>query len=181
MNPTILTYNTPTSGEITKTIYEYEFKRLWKKNLDGNIANLFFGIFCLLIVVLTLIFEPDLFTGFFAGMGLIAFSTYFSRYLSYRTSKKKLKEIIEKDNSDLKLNSNDVIWEFTPDHFKFKNYKSEYKCIWSEITYCVLDDQFLYITASSRLNFILDKANVDEENLNKTIQYLEEKAQFKEI
>ena len=181
MNPTILTYNTPTSGEITKTIYEYEFKRLWKKNLDGNNKNLFFAVACLILGAYTFISDDFVLTSFFAGAGLIVFSNYLTHALSYRKSKKKLKEIIEKDNSDLKLNSNDVIWEFTPDHFKFKNYKSEYKCIWSEITYCILDDQFLYITASSRLNFVLDKANVDEENLNKTIQYLEEKAQFKEI
>lgn len=181
MNPIILTYNTPTSEEITKTIYHYEFKRLWKKNLGGNNKNLFFVIGCLIIGAYTYISDDYVLTSFFAGAGIITLSTYLTHFLSYRKSKKKLKEIIEKDNSELKLNSNDVIWEFAPDHFMFKNYKSEYKCIWSEITYCVVDDQFLYITASSRLNFILDKANVDEENLNKTIQYLEEKAQFKEV
>ena len=83
--------------------------------------------------------------------------------------------------SNLKTNSKDVIWEFTPAHFSFKNYKSEYKFIWNEITYCILDDQYLYITASNFMNFILDKANIDRENLDKTIEYLEVHAQFKKI
>jgi len=31
------------------------------------------------------------------------------------------------------------------------------------------------------MHFILDKANIDESNLNKTIAYLEKKSQFKEV
>jgi hypothetical protein len=31
------------------------------------------------------------------------------------------------------------------------------------------------------MNFILDKANIDENNLNKTISYFENKSKFKEI
>jgi hypothetical protein len=52
---------------------------------------------------------------------------------------------------------------------------------WNEITYCILDDRYLYITANSFMNFILDKANVDKENLDKTLLYLEMKAKFKKI
>jgi len=112
---------------------------------------------------------------------LAIFSYYFSYYSSYKKSKKKFQEIIEKEISNLKTNSKDVIWEFTLTHFSFKNYKSEYKFIWQEITYCILDDKYLYITASSFMNFILDKANIDEDNLNKTIDFLERESSFKEI
>lgn len=181
MNEEILTYSTPTSGEISQQIYHYEFKRLWKDNLKNNNKNLFYGILFTLVGILIILGEGYRFAGFFLGFSLAAFSYYFSYYSSYKKTKNKFQETLNKEVSNQKLNSKDVIWEFTPTHFSFKNYKAEYKFIWSEVTYCILDDQYLYITASSQLNFILDKANIDEENLNKTILYLEKHSRFEEI
>ncbi|MEI7489023.1 MAG: hypothetical protein WCJ72_16765, partial [Chryseobacterium sp.] len=92
-----------------------------------------------------------------------------------------LNTLLDKETKDLATNSKDVIWEFTPTYFRFKNYKSDFKFSWETITYCLLDDQYLYITASPYMNFILDKTNIDEENLNKTIDYLKNKSHFKAI
>jgi hypothetical protein len=125
--------------------------------------------------------EDYSFAGFFIGFSIATISFYFNYLSQYKKYKKVFHEKLENEISNLKVNSNDVIWEFTPTHFGFKNYKSEYKFIWKEITYCILDDKYLYITASSFMNFILDKVNIDETNLNKTINYLESKSQFKEI
>lgn len=181
MTNEILTYNTPNSGEIFQNIHQYEFNRIWKQNLKKNNKNIYWGITSLALAALTFFYEDYAFTGFFSGFSLAAFSYFFSYYSIYKKNKKKFLEIVEREISNLKTNSNDVIWEFTPTHFGFKNYKSEYKFIWQEITYCILDDQYLYITASSFVNFILDKVNIDEDNLNKTIAYLENKSLFKEI
>ncbi|MFY1048286.1 hypothetical protein [Chryseobacterium sp. GP-SGM7] len=181
MNQEILIYNTPTSEEILKQINQYEFKRLWKDNLKNNSKNLFYGILFTLVGTLIILAEGYRFAGFFFGFSLAAFSYYFSYYSSYKKAKKRHEEIIEKEIYNLKTNSKDVIWEYTPSHFSFKSYKAEYSFIWSEITYCILDDKYLYITASSFLNFILEKANIDKENLDKTIIYLENKAKFEEI
>jgi len=177
----ILTYNTPNSGEILQQINHYEFRRIWKVNLKKNNKNLYWGITSLALAALTFLYKDYAFTGFFFGFSLAAFSYSFSYYSLYKKNKKKFLEIIERETSNLKTNSNEVIWEFTPTHFGFKNYKSEYKFIWEEITYCILDDQYLYVTASSFMNFILDKANIDEDNLNKTIEYLKRKSKFKEV
>lgn len=181
MTNEILTYNTPNSGEIFQNIHQYEFNRIWKQNLKKNNKNIYWGIISLALAALTFFYEDYALTGLFSGFSLAAFSYFFSYYSIYKKNKKKFLEIVEREISNLKTNSNDVIWEFTPTHFGFKNYKSEYKFIWQEITYCILDDQYLYITASSFVNFILDKVNIDEDNLNKTIAYLENKSLFKEI
>jgi hypothetical protein len=111
----------------------------------------------------------------------MSISLFINQLITSRKYKKTFFINLKKECEALKENSKDIIWEFTPTHFSFKNYKSEYKFIWSEITYCILDDKYLYITASSFMNFILDKANIDEDNLNKTIEYLENKSKFKEI
>jgi hypothetical protein len=42
MNEDILTYNTPSSEEKLKQINQYEFKRLWEKNLK-KIIKIYFG------------------------------------------------------------------------------------------------------------------------------------------
>jgi hypothetical protein len=181
MTSETLTYNTPNSSEISRQINHYEFNRIWKANLKKNQKNLYWVIISLALAALTFLYKDYAFTGFFIGFSLSAVSYFFSYYSLYKKSKKKFQEIIDKEISNLKINSTDVIWEFTPTHFGFKNYKSEYKFIWQEITYCILDDKYLYITASSFINFILDKANINEDNLNKTIDYLESKSSFKEI
>lgn len=181
MNEEILTYNTPCSEEILKQINQYEFKRLWENNLAKNNKNLLGGITTSVIAIVFFITKDYGFAGLLAGFSIATCINYISYYSLYRKNKKKFKEIIEREISNLNTNSKDVIWEFTPVHFSFKNYKSEYKFIWNEITYCILDDQYLYITASNFMNFILDKANIDRENLDKTIEYLEVHAQFKKI
>jgi hypothetical protein len=126
-------------------------------------------------------FENYTFAGFFLGFSVAVISTYFNYMTQYKKYKKAFYQKLDREISNLEGNSKDIFLEFSPYHFSFKNYKSEYKFIWSEITYCILDDRYLYITANSSMNFILDKANVDKENLDKTLLYLEMKAKFKKI
>ncbi len=181
MNEEILTYNTPRSEQILRQINHYEFKRLWENNLAKNNKSLLGGITTSIMAIVFFITRDYGFAGLLAGFSIATCINYIYYYSLYRKNKRKFKEIIEREISNLSTNSKDVIWEFTPTHFSFKNYKSEYKFIWNEITYCILDDQYLYITAYSFMNFILDKANIDRENLDRTIEYLEVHAQFKKI
>ncbi|WP_288461567.1 hypothetical protein [uncultured Chryseobacterium sp.] len=181
MNEEILTYNTPSSEKILRQINEYEFNRQWKNNLKKNNKNLSWGILFTILGVITIIFENYTFAGFFLGFSVAVISTYFNYLTQYKKYKKAFYEKLDREISNLEGNSKDVFLEFNPSHFSFKNYKSEYKFIWNEITYCILDDRYLYITANSSMNFILDKANVDKENLDKTLLYLEMKAKFKKI
>ncbi|KQR93814.1 hypothetical protein ASG01_08095 [Chryseobacterium sp. Leaf180] len=181
MTNEILIFNTPNSGEILQKINHYEFERQWKNNLKKNNKNLYWGVTFIAFGIITVLLKNYTFSGFFFGFSLASVSSYFNYLSQYKKIKKTFYDKLDQEISDLKTNSNDVIWEFTPTHFGFKNYKSEYKFIWEEITYCILDDQYLYITASSFMNFILDKVNIDEENLKKTIYYLESKSLLKEI
>lgn len=181
MNDKTLIYTTACTEENLRHINQYEFKRIWETNLNKNNKNLLAGIITILLGTLFFSTKNYGFAGVFAGYGITVCIYYLSYYSQYKKHKKKFQEIIERDVLNLKANSKDIIWEFTPNHFSFKNYKSEYKFIWNEITYCILDDQYLYITASSFMNFILDKANIDKENLERTVEYLENKAQFKKI
>lgn len=175
-----LTYNTPNSEQILRKINQYEFKRIWKNNLLKNQKRLVSGIFFLAMAVFMIFYFPP-FGYFLLGIGLIYIINFFDYFLIYKKHKREFENILIKECNELKENSKDVIWKFTPTHFSFKNYKSEYKYIWDEITYCILDNQYLHITASNFMTFILDKANVDKDNLDKTIQYLEKKSKFKEI
>ncbi|SDH54975.1 hypothetical protein SAMN05421846_101115 [Chryseobacterium taeanense] len=181
MNEEILTYNTQCSEEILRKINQSEFKRLWKNNLKKNTKNLYWGITFMMAGVIAMLLKNYIFAAFFIGFSLATISSYFNYLSQYKQYKKVFSEKLERKISNLKINSKDVIWEFTPFHFSFKNYESEYKFIWQEVTYCILDDQYLYITASDLMNFILDKDNIDEITLNKTITYLEDKSKFKEI
>ncbi len=108
---------------------------------------------------------------------------YYFLQLSFTVykSQKKFNDLLNREIKALNQNSKDIIWEFTPKYFSFKNYTSEYKFTWETITYCIIDNQYLYIKAESCINVILDKANVGEHNLNLTLQYLQAKACFKEL
>lgn len=181
MTKQTLTYNTPNSEHILRKINQYEFKRQWKNNLKNNNRNLYWGITFIVFGIIAILLEEYIFSGFFFGFSLASISSYYSYQSRYKKYKKTFYEKLDHEISSLELNSKDVIWEFTPTHFSFKNYKSEFKFLWSEITYCILDDEYLYITASSFMNFILDKANIDKENLNETLQFLENKSKFIEI
>lgn len=181
MNEEILTYNTPNSEAVFVNIQQYEFKRKWEKNLKKNNKNLLAGIFTLFFAIIFITTKDYGAAGILGGFGITTCINYLFYYSLYRKNKKKFNEIIEREISNLNTNSKDTIWEFTTSHFCFRNYKSEYKFIWSEVTYCILEDKYLYITASSQVSFILDKANIDEENLNKTILYLEKHSRFEEI
>lgn len=180
MTEEILTYNTPNSEQILRQINQYEFKRIWENNLKKNNKNLFWTVFFLLLAGFMLFYKEHL-GYFFAGLGLMYISIFINYRSIYRKQKEKLNTLLDKEIKDLTTNSKDVIWEFTPTYFRFKNYKSDFKFNWETISYCLLDDQYLYITASPYMNFILDKANIDEENFNKTIDYLKNKSQFKAV
>jgi non-homologous end joining protein Ku len=72
--------------------------------------------------------------------------------------------------------------DFSNIKFKRVNEKTGKEIKWESIVKgYFMDDKYLYITASNLMNFILDKANIDENNLNKTISYFENKSKFKEI
>lgn len=181
MDEEVLIYNTPNSEEILRKIIGYEFRRMWESKLEKNNKNLLGGIIVILLSVIFFLTQDYLVAGLFAGFGIMTFANYIYHYSIYRKDKKRFNAIIGREVLDLETDSKDVIWTFTPTHFSFKNYKSEYKFIWNEITYCISDDQYLYITASSVLNFILDKNNIDKESLIKIVDYLESKAQFKKL
>ncbi|MDQ1160577.1 hypothetical protein QE422_000945 [Chryseobacterium sp. SORGH_AS 447] len=181
MNQELLTYNTPNSEEILRKINSYEFKRIWESKLEKNNKNLLGGIILICMSIIFFLTQDYGIAGLFAGSGIITCMNYIYYYSVYSKDRKRFNAIINREVLDLGKNSKDVIWEFSPTHFSFKNYKSEFKFLWSEITYCILDNQYLYITAFSALNFILDKNNIDKENLTKTIEYLESKTQFKKI
>ncbi len=180
MNEEILTYNTPNSEEILSKIQKYEFKRVWKNNLKKSYKNLFWGISFLLLCAVMLFYKEH-FGYFFLGVGLMYFFIFFNYLLLYTKAKKKFNDLLNREIKALNQNSKDVIWEFTPKYFSFKNYKSEYKFTWETITYCIIDNQYLYIKVEPYINIILDKANIGEHNLNLTLQYLQAKACFKEL
>lgn len=181
MQEETLSYNTPCSGEIYRKINEYEFTRLWKTNLRKNNNNLIWGSTASVFAILAFLTEDYGIAGFLGGFGIAAFSYYSSYYSSYKKSKKLYSEAINQEVENLKNNSTDVIWEYTPTHFYFKNYKSEHRFLWSQVTYCILDEKYLYITAASMLHFILDFDNIDSENLDKTKEYLQAKSKFREL
>lgn len=181
MTAETLTYNTRTSEQILRKINQYDFKRQWKNNLTKNNKNLYWGIVFIMFGIVAILLEDYIFSGFFFGFSLASISSYYKYLSQYRSIKKLFCEKLDYEIYSFELNPKDVIWEFTPIHFSFKNYKSEFKFLWSEVTYCILDDEYLYITASSFMNFILDKSSIDKENLDKTLKFLEIKSKFTEI
>jgi hypothetical protein len=180
MSEETLTYNTPNSEEILTKIHQYEFKRIWKNYLSKNKRNLFWGITFLLLAAFMLFYKES-FGYFFLGCGLMYLVSFFKYISTYKKHKKTFTTLLDYEIKNLKTNSNNVIWEFTPTYFKFQNYKADFKFYWDSITHSILDEQYLYITASPYMNFILDKANIDETNFNKTLDYLKDKSHIKTI
>ncbi|HCM33174.1 hypothetical protein [Chryseobacterium sp.] len=177
MTEQTLIYNTPNSERIVRQIHLYNFTRTWKKNLSKNKKNLMWGIIFILFAAYML-FRKEFFGFFFLGFGLFYFFTYINYISTYQKHKKSFDQSLNKEVESLNANSKDVIWEYTPTYFKFQNYKSEFKFNWETITYCILDNQYLYITAMPHLSFILDKNNIDEDNYNKTLDYLNNKSKL---
>lgn len=176
MNAEILTYNTPNSGEILTKIHHHSFKNLWKKNLKKNNRNLYWGIIFIIVGLIAVFSGDNNFAGFFFGFSLACLSSYFSYKSQYNKYKKDFENQLNLEISNLSKNSKEVIWEFTPEYFRFKNYKHDLKFLWEGITYFILDDNFLYIKVLPNLHIVLDKENIDEINFNKTIEYLETRA-----
>jgi len=176
-----LSYNTPNSEEILQQINQYEFARIWKKNLSKNNRNLIWGIF-FTILASFMLFRKDFFGFLFLGFGLFYIFSCINYIVTYRKHKKTFSQILDKETKDLNLNSKDVLWEFTETYFRFQNYKAEFIFNWEMITYCILDDQYIYITSNPyQLNFILDKANIPGNNYDRTISYLRDKSKLQTL
>ncbi|WP_426274208.1 hypothetical protein ACN9MN_09310 [Chryseobacterium sp. S-02] len=180
MNEESLIYNTPNSGEILTKINNHNFKNAWKKNLKKNNQNLYWSIFIIIAGLIAVFSEDNSIAGFFFGFAFACLSSYFSYKSNYNKYKESFNKQLGIEISNLNKNSKDVIWEFAPDYFRFKNYKHDFKFLWEGITYHISDNDFLYIQALPNLYFILDRANIDENNFNKTLEYLNNKSKLKE-
>ena len=177
----ILIYNTPTSEKIITEINEFQFKKVWKKNLAQNNKNLYWAIAIFLLGLIPLLTEPFYIGTFCLGYSILAVANYFNYRSVYQKNKKLFHENLGKEIESLNRNSKDVFWEYTPEYFRFKNYKHDLKFNWEDISYQIVDEKYLYITAMHSLAFILDKVNIDEINLEKTLKYLGNKATMKVI
>ncbi|WP_294233400.1 hypothetical protein [uncultured Chryseobacterium sp.] len=178
MDKEILIYNTPNSGEILTKIHHHSFKNVWKKNLKKNNQNLVWAIIFIIAGLIAVFSENHTFAGFFFGFSLACLTSYFSYKSQYNEYKKNFERQLNKEIINLNKNSKDVIWEFAPEYFRFRNYKYDFRFLWEGVTYFILDTNFLYIKVLPELCFILDKENIDEINFNKTIEYLKTKAQI---
>ena len=78
-------------------IHEYEFKRLWKKNLRDNNKNLYWSIFSLALAIITFLCKDYGFAGFFFGFYLATFASYFSYNSKYKQYRAHYQKIIEGD------------------------------------------------------------------------------------
>lgn len=175
-----LIYNTPNSEEILRKIHNFSFKKAWNGNLAKNNKNLFWGTVFLSLGGFLLYYEKQ-FGYFFIGFAIMYLSLFFTFHSQYRKHKNTFNKQLAKEIKDLNENSKDVFWEFTPTHFRFQNYKHEFKFTWDGITYCLLEDQYLYITTMPNLSFILDKANIDTDHFQNIIEYLRHKSIIKAI
>ncbi|REC47019.1 hypothetical protein [Chryseobacterium pennipullorum] len=180
MNEEILTYTTPNSEKLLRQIHQYEFARMWKKNLNKNNKNLIWGIIFILLAVGMLFYRQYLGL-LFLGFGLFYVFSYINYISVYQKHKKTFNESLNKEVEKLHINTKDVIWEFTPEYFKFKDYKSELTFPWNTITYSILDNRYVYITAMPSFHIILDKINIDDSTYNKTVTYLNTRSRVQEL
>lgn len=133
-----LIYNTPNSEEILRNIYTFEIQRNWKKNLAKNNKNLFWSIVFILLAAFLFIYRQSI-AYFFAGLALMYIIIFINYRIAYKRHKKKMSDLLEEEIKNFRQNPKDVIWEFTPDYFRFRNYKHDFKFAWEGITYCVLE------------------------------------------
>lgn len=172
----ILIYNTPTSEKIIREINDAHFKKANKKYLSNNNKNLYWGIALLLIAILPFRSADYAIATFLIGYSLALIFLHVSNTSNYFKIKNSYFEHINKEAEHLNQNSKDVFWEYAPTYFRFRNYKQDLKYSWVDITYQIFDNKYLYIIALDNLCFILNKENIDEENFQKTVEYLKQKS-----
>ena len=175
-----LIISTPNSYETLTNCLTYEFNRRWKNNLKSNNKNLIWGIVFLFFAILFYFLNDSTIPFFLLGFAVASISYYFNYKSLYKKNKIHFEKILSNEVQKLNQSSKDVLWEFSPKYFKFSNYNSWYQFLWETITYFVLEEKYLYITANNGLNFILDKNNVSEVHFAEILAYLKSKSELKE-
>ncbi|MDR6516623.1 hypothetical protein [Chryseobacterium camelliae] len=176
----IVTCTALSSPESLSRIYQYEFKRIWKNNLLKNKKNMLWGIVFLALGSFLLFYRQP-FGYFFIGSGLMYLVMFFNYVAQYGKAKRKAETVLKKEAEKLQYHSKYKSWKLTPTHFIFSDHKIELKVAWEEITYCLLDNVYLYITIESLMHVVISKENTDDEHFDQTIAYLQHHARFQQI
>lgn len=176
----IVTCTALNSPEALSGIYQYEFKRIWKNNLNKNKKNLAWGIVFLALGSFLLFYHQP-FGYFFIGSGLMYLVMFFNYVAQYGKAKRKAETVLKKEAEKLQHHSKYKSWELTPTHFRFSDHKIDLKVAWEEITYCLSDNLYLYITIESLMHVVISKENTDEDHFDQTIAYLKHYARFQQI
>ncbi|MDR6129494.1 hypothetical protein [Chryseobacterium sp. SORGH_AS_1175] len=159
----IFTCTAVNSPENVSRIYKYEFRRIWKNNLDKNKKNLVWGIIFLALGSFLLFYRQP-FGYFFVGSGLMYLVMFFNYITYYGKAKRKAETVLKKEAEKLQHHSKPLFWELTPTHFRFSDHRLDLKVAWKEITYCLSDNLYLYITIESLMHVVISKENTDEEH-----------------
>lgn len=151
----------------------FYFKYIWKKIFKGWIR----------IIILTSVF---LFLGFYPienfdtnllyylikYMGIFLCGYCFILIYQYFNSKKKFKIEIEKIIQELQKKHGSFYIKLSSEELELSNPHYTIKCIWDKTSYSLIED-YLIIHTISNLNYIFNKTELENNDFETLINYLE--------
>jgi len=150
--------------------------RVLKKNLHQNSTNLVVGLTILTVSIPLLIFE------FIAGYTFLFIGLFYSYssikyFLRVRKNKRKFLETLEEEINGHIQNLSVCTWEFESNYFHYTDYRFDHKIKWFAFSeYEVIDSVlFLKLNNSVTPGFILEEAEVGEDNFAKLKEFLSQR------
>ncbi len=162
--------------EIYREQNKLYFDSEWENNLKKNKKGFFYGIPMSVLGLFILIKDNELGLVFLM-CGLFLIYTSYKYYMFYRKRYKFFFKSI--DEEVIKNNVNKLVsrWEFNTDFFKYGDHRFEIKYNWEFFqSFKMIDENlFIYFDIEKRVPFILGKAEIDLNQFDKVIQFLNQK------
>lgn len=166
-------FELPFNEQIFKEQITLNFNTAWNKNMKINKKRLIWGVPMILLGVLILYGGNNL--GFlFLAIGIHYLINFYNYYSFYKKSKKAFFELVEKEkNNQIEANENSI-WEFTDDHFRYKDYRYEAKIKWKAFkSFRVIDKNlFLDLDVGNKSSYTIGETEIGAENFNTLIEFV---------
>ena len=152
------------------------FNTAWNKNLKNNKKRLFWAIPMTLLGGLIIYGKNNL--GFlFIAIGIHNLINFYDYYVFYKKSKNTFFEVIEREKKEYIEASENSIWEFNDEYFRYKDYKFEIKIKWKTFkSIRVIDNNlFIDLDLENHSSYILGETEIGTENFHKLIDFVRNK------
>jgi hypothetical protein len=166
-------FELPFNEQIYKEQIILNFNTAWNKNLKNNKKRLILVVPMILMGVL-IIYGGNNIGFLFLAIGIHNLINFYEYYSFYKKNKNVFFELVEKEKSNQIEANENSIWEFTEDHFRYKDYKYEAKIKWKAFkSFRVIDKHlFLDLDVGDKSAYTIGETEIGAENFNKLIEFV---------